>query len=80
LVEAISGDEGSHPFIALPDAYVVKGGNDVQLGKDLCLAQTVKRLFDQWYRVTILDSDRIKCSIIHADSKASVRLPNDEDW
>ena len=61
--------EGRLPFVALPDSDVVKAGPEVELGKDLGLAQGRQCLGDQGDGVLVLDRWSVEFSVIYYQSK-----------
>ena len=58
---------------------MIESSNDIKLGEDLGLTQTVQGFRDQGQRVSVLDSDCVEVSVVYAETKASFRFLYKED-
>ena len=58
---------------------MVKGGNDIELSIDFSLTKPLKSLIYKRYRVSVLDYNSVKSSIVNAELDASPWLLSKKD-
>ena len=63
--------ESCLPFFSSCDPRSIKGRDNIELGVEPRLAQSVQGFSDCRNRVEIFDGDGVRCSIIHAKPKVS---------
>src|SRR5882724_11256416 len=76
---AIARPEGCFPLMARCDTNIVVASLEVELGVDLCAAQLVKEVGNEWNRVSILSSDLVEVSEVNTESQGAVLLLSKED-
>ena len=72
--------ESGFSFFTLCHLDVVECEDNVKLGVSNCLAELIQSFLDQWQKVTVLDSDGIQASIVHAEMQSTFWLSDKEDW
>jgi len=66
-------------FVTFPYLEAVKGGDDIKFSIDFGLAKPFKGLAYKWYRVSVLDCNSVKSSIVNAELNTSSWLFSKED-
>jgi len=66
--------EGCLPLVAHCDMNIVVASMEVELGVDLCAAQLVEEIGNEWNRVAILLSNIVEVSKVHTESQGSILL------
>src|SRR5205814_7302064 len=74
LVAAISGPECSKVLQGRVYAYTVKCLANVELGKDLSLADLSQSLIKQWEWVTVLAGCGIQLTVVNTEAESSIGL------
>src|SRR5882724_11869963 len=77
---AITHSEGCLPLVAHCDANIVVASMEVKLGVDLCAAQLVKEIGNEWNQVPILLCDLVEVLEVHTESQGAILLLSKEDW
>ena len=68
LEGAIVRPEGCFPLMAHCNTNIVVASTEVELGVDLCAAQLVEEVGNEWNRVSILSSDLVEVSEVDTES------------
>lgn len=68
------------PLMAFCHTDLIKGCNDVQLSETLTASQPIQCLSNRGNRVSILDRDSIKFSVVHTESQAAITFANNKNW
>src|SRR5882724_560151 len=71
--------EGCLPLMARCDMNIIVASAEVELGVDLCAAQLVEEVGNEWNWVLILLSDLVEVSEVHTESQGAVLLLSKED-
>ena len=66
--------EGCLPLVAHCDANIVVASMEVEIGVDLCAAQLVKEIGDEWYWVLIFSCDLIEVAKFDTESQGTILL------
>ena len=61
------------------DTNIVVASMEVKLSVDLCAAQLVKEVGNEWNWVSILSSDLVEVSEVNTESQGAVLLLSKED-
>src|SRR5882724_11417289 len=66
--------------MACCDANIIVTSVEVELGVDLCTAQLVEEVGDEWNWVPVLSSNLVEVSEVHTELQDAVFLLGKEDW
>ena len=66
--------EGCLPLVACCDMNIVVASTEVELGVDLCTAQLVEEIGDEWDQVLILPCDLVEVSEVDTESQGTILL------
>ena len=79
LEGAVTCSEGCLPLVARCDANIIVASMEVKLGVDLCAAQLVEEVGNEWDQESILLSDLVEVSEVHTESQGAIILLSKED-
>src|SRR5882724_2705389 len=80
LEGAVARSESCLPLMARREANIVVASMEVELGVDLCTAQLVKEVGDEWNLVPILSSNLVEVPEVHTELQGTVLLLRKENW
>src|SRR5882724_9557919 len=76
---AIAHSESCLPLMACCDVNIVVASTEVEFGVDLCTAQLVEEIGNEWNQVVILLSNLVEASEVHTESQGAILLLSKED-
>src|SRR5882724_4105382 len=80
LEGAVMHSESCLPLVSRCDTNIVVARAEVELGVDLCAAQLVEEVGDEWNRVPILSRNLVEVPEVHTESQGTVLLLCKENW
>jgi hypothetical protein len=66
---AISGSEGSFPFITWSDTDEIVRTSKVDLGEDARVAEAIEEVRDEWKGIAIFSGDSVEATPIDAEAE-----------
>jgi hypothetical protein len=74
LIVSIAGSKGGFPFISFLYSNSIVNVKEIEFAEDLGVMESIWKFTNQWNRVSILNGDSIKASIVYTKSQGTILL------